>query len=160
MAPRSILSLSLSNSGARFFWTRKLPKLSSFLFRKPCWHVESPHLSLLLLMAEILHHLGCKNPTNNGRSYLSTGVGFQPSTLVIFGQVEFTSFFILSLAYPAQVRNTTLQWGGEGELFQSIFSSQFEEWMFPLKTLLIALAPQETMLPIRHWANFRRNKKS
>ncbi len=101
-------------------------------------------------MAEILHHLGCKNSTNNGRSYLSTGAGFQPSTLEIFGQVEFTSFFILSLAYPAQVRNTTLQWGGEGELFQSIFSSQFEEWMFPLKTLLIALAPQETMLPIRH----------
>ena len=32
-------------------------------------------------MAEILHHLGCKNPTNNGRSYLSTGAGFQPSTV-------------------------------------------------------------------------------
>ena len=35
----------------------------------------------LLLMAEILHHLGCKNPTNNGRSYLSTGAGFLPSTV-------------------------------------------------------------------------------
>ena len=32
-------------------------------------------------MAEILHHLVCKNPTNNGRSYLSTGAGFQPSTV-------------------------------------------------------------------------------
>ena len=34
-------------------------------------------------MAEILHHLVCKNPTNNGRSYLSTGAGFQPSTVVM-----------------------------------------------------------------------------
>ena len=34
----------------------------------------------ILLMAEIL--LACKNPTNNGRSYLSTGAGFQPSTVV------------------------------------------------------------------------------
>ena len=32
-------------------------------------------------MAEILHHLVCKNTTNNGRSYLSTGAGFQPSTV-------------------------------------------------------------------------------
>ena len=37
---------------------------------------------VVLLMAEILHHLVCKNPTNNGRSYLSTGAGFQPSTVV------------------------------------------------------------------------------
>ena len=28
-----------------------------------------------------LHHLVCKDPTNNGRSYLSTGAGFQPSTV-------------------------------------------------------------------------------
>jgi len=34
------------------------------------------------LMAEILHHLGCRNPKNNGINYLSTGAGFQPSTVV------------------------------------------------------------------------------
>ena len=35
----------------------------------------------VLLMAEIPNnHLVCKNPRNNGRSYLSTGAGFQPST--------------------------------------------------------------------------------
>ena len=34
-------------------------------------------------MAEILHHLVCKNPTNNGRSYQPQLViaGFQPSTV-------------------------------------------------------------------------------
>ncbi len=36
---------------------------------------------MILLMAEILHHLVCEDPTNNGRSYLSTGAGFQPSTV-------------------------------------------------------------------------------
>ena len=38
---------------------------------------------VLLLMAEILHHLGCKNPVNNGINYLSTGAGFLPSTVVL-----------------------------------------------------------------------------
>ena len=34
-----------------------------------------------LLMEELLHHLGCKNPVNNnGISYLSTGSGYLPST--------------------------------------------------------------------------------
>ena len=34
----------------------------------------------LLLMEEILHHLGVINPVNNGINYLSTGAGFWPST--------------------------------------------------------------------------------
>ena len=42
-------------------------------------------------MAEILHHLLCKNPTNNGRSYLSTGAGFQPSTVVYNQYQQFLS---------------------------------------------------------------------
>ena len=41
-------------------------------------------LLLIRLMAEIPNnHLGCKNPINNGISYLSTGAGFQPSTVVV-----------------------------------------------------------------------------
>ncbi len=32
-------------------------------------------------MEEILHHLGCINSVNNGKSYLSTGAGFLPSTV-------------------------------------------------------------------------------
>ena len=38
---------------------------------------------LLLLMAEIPNnHLGwCCNPINNGKNYLATGAGFQPSTV-------------------------------------------------------------------------------
>ena len=36
----------------------------------------------ILLMAEILHHLGCMKPyKNNGKNYLSTGAGFRPSTV-------------------------------------------------------------------------------
>ena len=37
---------------------------------------------MLLLMAEILHHLGCMKPYKNGKNYPSTGAGFQPSTVV------------------------------------------------------------------------------
>ena len=32
-------------------------------------------------MEEILHHLACKNPVNNGMNYLLTGAGFLPSTV-------------------------------------------------------------------------------
>ena len=38
-------------------------------------------LPVILLMEEILHHLGCINLVNNGISYLSTGAGIQPSTV-------------------------------------------------------------------------------
>ena len=36
---------------------------------------------VILLMEEILHHLGCRNPVNNGIHYLSTGAGFLPSAV-------------------------------------------------------------------------------
>ena len=35
-------------------------------------------------MEEILHHLGCINPVNNGINYLSAGAGFLPSTVGCF----------------------------------------------------------------------------
>ena len=35
----------------------------------------------ILLMEEILHHLRCRNPANNGINYLSSGAGFFPSTV-------------------------------------------------------------------------------
>ena len=38
------------------------------------------HLNILLI-EEILHHLRCVKPVNNGINYLSTGAGFLPSTL-------------------------------------------------------------------------------
>ena len=34
-------------------------------------------------MEEILHHLGYINLVNNGRNYISTGAGFQPSTVCL-----------------------------------------------------------------------------
>ena len=43
--------------------------------------------NLILLMVEILHHRECRNLVNNGINYLSTGAGFQPSTVFsLFGQ--------------------------------------------------------------------------
>jgi len=38
---------------------------------------------MILLMEEILHHLGCINLVNNGISYLSAGAGIQPSTVCL-----------------------------------------------------------------------------
>ena len=37
-----------------------------------------------LLMAEILHHLGCKKPCKQWDKLPITGAGFQPSTAVIW----------------------------------------------------------------------------
>ena len=37
--------------------------------------------SLILLMEEILHHLGCIKPIDNGISNIPTGAGFLPSTV-------------------------------------------------------------------------------
>ena len=37
---------------------------------------------LVLLMDEILHHLGCIKPCKSWENYLSTGAGFLPSTVV------------------------------------------------------------------------------
>ena len=48
--------------------------------------ISEHNLMLLLLMEEILHHLGCINLVNNGISYLSTGAGFLPSTV---GHMDF-----------------------------------------------------------------------
>ena len=39
---------------------------------------------MVLLMEEILHHLGCRKPVNDGISYLSTGAGYFPSTVACF----------------------------------------------------------------------------
>ena len=52
--------------------------------------VGGPHLMeqksvlrtmVILLMEEILHHLGYINLVNNGINYISTGAGFLPSTV-------------------------------------------------------------------------------
>ena len=46
----------------------------------PFWRCAGPQK--LLLMEEILHHLGCIKPCNYGIKYLSTGEGYLPSTVV------------------------------------------------------------------------------
>ena len=45
-----------------------------------CIYEYIPYL-IILLMEEILHHLGCIQTVNDGINYLSTGAGFQPSTV-------------------------------------------------------------------------------
>ena len=47
-------------------------------------HLRGEHVQFedILLMEEIPNnHLGCIKPVNNGINYLSTGAGFQPSTV-------------------------------------------------------------------------------
>ena len=48
---------------------------------------KNPRISplILLLMAEILHHLGCINLVNNEINYISTGAGFQPFNSMTWG---------------------------------------------------------------------------
>ena len=51
---------------------------------------------LILLMEEILHHQGCIKPVNE--NYLSTGAGFQPSTVaghILFQMMAILSYFFL-----------------------------------------------------------------
>ena len=43
------------------------------------WQCDSHHM--ILLMEEVLHHLGCIKPSKNNRNYLATGAGFLPSTV-------------------------------------------------------------------------------
>jgi len=58
----------------------------------------TPGMSKILLMEEILHHLGCINLVNNGITYLSTGAGFLPSTVLmiiwVLPQHSFTVDFV------------------------------------------------------------------
>ena len=56
--------------------------------------VEILLLQMILLMEEILHHLGCTNLVNNGISYILTGARFLPSTLV-WVWVLFVAFSIV-----------------------------------------------------------------
>ena len=53
----------------------------------------------ILLMEEILHHLGCFwNPINNGINYLSTGARFQPATVVTIRSATVFSIWLYRLA--------------------------------------------------------------
>ncbi len=66
--------------------------------------IEGWYPHMILLMAEIRreNHLGwCWNPINNGKNYLSTGAGFQPSTVGIV----FDSFMVTKklLPEPAEI---------------------------------------------------------
>ena len=45
-------------------------------------HILFVDLPFILLMEEILHHLGCIEPLNHGIFIISTGAGFLPSIAV------------------------------------------------------------------------------
>ena len=47
--------------------------------------VDSANRPYILLMEEILHHLGCLKPVvNNGIIIILGGAGFQPSTVLVY----------------------------------------------------------------------------
>ena len=52
-------------------------------------YITNPN-NALLLMEEILHHLGCRNLVNNGITDILTGAGFQPSTVLQGKSQKFT----------------------------------------------------------------------
>ena len=63
-------------------------------------------------MEEILHHLGCKHPINNGINYLSTGAGFQPSTVGLVNSLKVSTTssnlwkcFCKGEFYPSSLKN-------------------------------------------------------
>ena len=55
----------------------------------------------ILLMEEILHHLGCINPVNNGINYISIGAGFHPSTVGGFSCCFTLNFIFYPCGNPA-----------------------------------------------------------
>jgi len=64
--------------------------LSSIIFERLCQEIEGCRKCrilfwvsklVILLMEEILHHLGFINLVNNGIIYISTGAGSLPSTV-------------------------------------------------------------------------------
>ncbi len=81
---------------------------------------------VVLLMAEILHHLVCKNPTNNGKSYLSTGAGFQPSKVVYTIYIH-----LFYLGMIKRVRNLQYQLTFQLVILPYIIPKQFRKaWYF------------------------------
>ena len=82
----------------------------------PSWRVETPSTAFvvsplepyILLMEEILDHLGCIIPANNGMITISTGAGFLPSTVAQVSNPRFLHRFRSSspstLALPAGKR--------------------------------------------------------
>ncbi len=91
--------------------------------------VEVCAVKSLLLMAEIPNnHLGwCWNPINNGINYLSTGAGFQPSTVSTFKIQEPKMQGILMVFFG-------LFWAGGDSLADVVvltpwcFVNQFYRW--------------------------------
>jgi len=62
-------------------------------------------------MEEILHHLGCKNPANNGMKYLSSGAGFLPSTLCHSRKAANTSIKLLqAFLFERPLRSVFWKW--------------------------------------------------
>ena len=93
---------------------------------------------LVLLMEEILHHLGYINLVNNGINYISTGAGFLPSTvwLGVYPRLtnanlnfkKFSPIFLLSLLKPFSLHRCSytfiLQFQAAGRSRAPAFGSQ------------------------------------
>ena len=66
--------------------------------------VSKSYLQVILLMEEILHHLGWKKPANNGMNYLSSGAGFLPSTVGLYIDRDIPGFLHILRTYQHILR--------------------------------------------------------
>ena len=78
-------------------------------------------LPFMLLMEEILHHLGWKNLVNNGIYCLSTGAGFQPSTV-------WTSWFMMISWKCREPGNSTLSETNCSHLNMDVWKTRVSLW--------------------------------
>jgi len=66
-------------------------------------------------MEEILHHLGCVNLVNNGINYISTGAGFQPSTVsfvFIFLDQTSPTYLAIHFSVTRWIAPSLVKWFG------------------------------------------------
>ena len=91
--------------------------------------IEAKHVFfiIILLMEEILHHLGCKKPCtlNDGINYLSTGAGFLPSTVFVVAKNFGWSLFGARNHFIGCVFFWFPLWHGKKDLERSL------GWVFP-----------------------------
>ena len=92
LAEEQLASLCRGENGGIFIIDEAMPAQN--WCRKKLLVCDPFHM--ILLMEEILHHLGCKKHVNDCKNYLLTGAGFPPSAVLLEFRytVEITKFFL------------------------------------------------------------------
>ncbi len=107
-------------------------------------------------MEKFLHHLGCKQPVNNGINYLSTGAGFLPSRVALFfvKKVFFFEFahgfsgntskiggLSWSMPTKCRIRVGSVFYESPNQIPPSEHGTQRKEWSASLKRFAILNLP-------------------